>query len=111
PAFAPGGHDRRRVERVLLCTGKIYHELAARREHTGRFDTAIIRVEQLYPFHSKMFAEVLKAYPNVKGQVTWVQEEPRNAGAFMYIADVLRNDPAAKLDVAYIGRPATASPA
>ena len=111
PAFTTEGQDRKKVERVLLCTGKIYHELAARRKELGRTDTAIIRVEQLYPFHSAMFAKVLGAYPNVKGRVTWVQEEPRNAGAFMYIADVLRNDPAIKLDVAYIGRPATASPA
>jgi 2-oxoglutarate dehydrogenase E1 component len=111
PAFVAGGRDRKKVSRIVLCTGKIYHELAARRDETGRFDTAIVRIEQLYPFHAAMFSKIMASYPNARERVNWVQEEPRNAGAFMFIADLLRNDPSISLSIGYIGRPATASPA
>ena len=108
PAFVSGKHDAKKVSRVLLCTGKIYHELAARREATGRFDTAIVRVEQLYPFDSALCKKILSRYPT-GAKKFWVQEEPRNMGAFLYIADVLRE--LLDLHVTYIGRATSATPA
>jgi 2-oxoglutarate dehydrogenase E1 component len=99
----------KRVTSVLLCTGKIYHELAEHRRKSGRDDTAIIRVEQLYPFHADLARAILSRYPDT-ARVTWVQEEPRNMGAYRHIAETLR----ARLGIAeigYIGREASASPA
>lgn len=108
PAFEKSGHDAKKVTRVLLCTGKIYHELAARREATGRFDTAIVRIEQLYPFDLTICKQILSKYP-AGTRKFWVQEEPRNMGAFAFISDILREK--LELNVTYIGRPASASPA
>ncbi len=107
PAFAGG--DTGAVTRVLLCSGKIYHELAARRSENGRDDTAVIRVEQLYPFHADLARSILARYP-ASSSVSWVQEEPRNMGAFLYIADVLRTRLGIE-KVGYIGRDTAASPA
>ncbi|MGE3108245.1 MAG: 2-oxoglutarate dehydrogenase E1 component [Phycisphaerales bacterium] len=118
PMFAGGngaaGGDRKKVTRVVLCAGKIYHDLDKRRKETGvknAGDTAIIRVEQLYPLHTGLLSKIIAAYPTKTKQFVWVQEEPRNAGAYLYMADALRNEPSLKIDLAYHGRPATASPA
>ncbi len=101
--------DRKGVERVILCSGKIYHELAKRRDDVGRTDTAIVRIEQLYPLHTNLLREVLGRYPE-KADLLWVQEEPRNMGAYLFIADKL----AEGLGIGrlpYIGRPTSATPA
>ncbi len=113
PAFAPakGGKSARdpaKVTRVLLCTGKIYHELAARREALGKFDTSIVRVEQLYPFDAAACKAILSRYP-AKAKAYWVQEEPRNMGAYLFIADQMREQ--LDLPLTYIGRPTSATPA
>lgn len=106
--------DKKKVTRVGLCSGKIYHELDKRRKEagvSGASDTAIIRVEQLYPLHTALLAKILATYPSKSMQFVWVQEEPRNAGAYLYMADALRHEPSLKIDLAYHGRPASASPA
>ena len=107
PAFTSA--DRAAVKRVILCTGKLYHELAARRDEIGRSDVAIIRVEQLYPFHTDLAREILARYPK-DAEFCWVQEEPRNMGAFMFMADVLREQLGLGA-VEYIGRDTSASTA
>jgi 2-oxoglutarate dehydrogenase E1 component len=99
----------RTVTRILLCTGKIYHELAERRRLVGRTDTALIRVEQLYPFHAELARSIRARYPNA-ASVAWVQEEPRNMGAFRFMSEVLRVGMGVP-QVEYIGREASASPA
>lgn len=71
------------VKRVLLCTGKIYYELLKRREEKGREDIAILRLEQLYPFPEKALAELKAKYG--KAQWVWVQEEPKNMGAYLFL--------------------------
>ncbi len=68
------------VTSVLLCSGKVYYDLVAERERTGRTDVAIIRLERLYPLPSVLLPQALEAYPALK-DVRWVQEEPRNQGA------------------------------
>jgi 2-oxoglutarate dehydrogenase E1 component len=78
--------DREPVERILLCSGKVYYDLLAQRESSGRTDTAVIRIEQFYPFPEQALGECLDGYPHVR-QVTWVQEEPRNAGAWAYLRE------------------------
>jgi 2-oxoglutarate dehydrogenase E1 component len=112
PAYVNGGKkgpDRKNVKKVILCTGKIYHELAERRASTSTPDVAIIRIEQLYPLHVKKLDEILAQYPKTATKV-WVQEEPKNAGCWSYISAAVRES-SLKLDLAYIGRDAAASPA
>ena len=108
PAFVNGA-ERKSVKRIVLCCGKIYHELAARRDELARKDVAIIRVEQVYPFHTDMARDMLAQYPK-DAELCWVQEEPRNMGAFMFVADHLSRH----LDIQsleYIGRDISASTA
>ncbi len=69
------------VRRVLLCTGKVYYDLAARRQQTGATEVAIVRVERLYPLPVSELCAELARYPGVES-VTWVQEEPVNMGAW-----------------------------
>jgi 2-oxoglutarate decarboxylase len=76
--------DRSAVRRVLLCSGKVAYELNAEREKQGITDTAIVRVEQLYPVPARKLADALDRYPNAD-DVRWVQEEPANQGAWPYL--------------------------
>jgi multifunctional 2-oxoglutarate metabolism enzyme len=73
------------VRRVLLCAGKIYYDLAERRQAAGITGTAIIRAERLYPLPGAEIAAEVAKYP-AAGEVTWVQEEPANMGAWPYMA-------------------------
>jgi 2-oxoglutarate decarboxylase len=73
------------VRRVLICTGKICYDLAAKRQSAGRGDLAIIRVERLYPFPAQELSAELARYPAAR-EVVWVQEEPANMGAWPYMA-------------------------
>jgi 2-oxoglutarate dehydrogenase E1 component len=104
----------RDVRRVILCTGKIYFDLDQRRQELARRDLAIIRVEQLYPFHSRELLRVLSRYPAAAEKV-WVQEEPRNYGCWTFLSELFRTDPALKAaglpDIAFIGRDPSPSPA
>lgn len=81
PTFAEGDGDRNKVRRILLCSGKLYYELVARKNKEERADVAIVRVEQLAPLPRRRLAETLDRYPNVE-QYFWVQEEPANQGAW-----------------------------
>ncbi len=69
------------VKRVLLCSGKVYYDLAEEREKRERDDVAIVRVEQLYPLQERYIEEALQVYPD-NTDVVWVQEEPQNMGAW-----------------------------
>jgi 2-oxoglutarate dehydrogenase E1 component len=71
--------DPQQVRRVLLCSGKIYYELAAARQELGRRDIAIVRIEQLYPLGAPLLREVLAPYADGT-ELMWVQEEPWNMG-------------------------------
>lgn len=109
PAFSGANAARAKdVRRVAYCSGKFYHELVKRREETGKHDVAFVRIEQLYPFHTKVIRAIDERYPKAAERV-WTQEEPRNAGAFMYIADRFREE--LGVAFAYMGRSASASPA
>jgi 2-oxoglutarate dehydrogenase complex dehydrogenase (E1) component-like enzyme len=80
----PDPVDPAGVRRVLLCTGKIYYDLAAERERSGRTDIAILRVEQLYPLPAQELRAQFARYP--EAELVWVQEEPANQGAWPFIA-------------------------
>ncbi|HEX9900811.1 MAG TPA: 2-oxoglutarate dehydrogenase E1 component, partial [Candidatus Methylomirabilis sp.] len=98
------------VERVLLCTGKIYYELVKRREQWGRDDVAIIRLEQLYPFPAQALRSTLAPYSDGT-PVTWVQEEPKNMGAWPYLCARSCDQLFRRLPFSGVTRPESASPA
>lgn len=81
PTYEEGDGDRSKVTRILLTSGKLYYELAARKAKDKRDDVAIVRLEQLAPLPRRRLDETLNRYQNVK-QYFWVQEEPANQGAW-----------------------------
>jgi 2-oxoglutarate dehydrogenase E1 component len=104
--------DPKKVKRVVLCSGKIYYELMAHRREHNITDTAVVRIEQLYPFPVEAFGAELARFPNVK-EVVWCQEEPRNQGSWYWFASRqhLVNVLGAKQKLFLVSRPAAASPA
>jgi 2-oxoglutarate dehydrogenase E1 component len=102
--------DEKGVKRVIACCGKVYYDLATKRIETQRNDTAIIRVEQLYPFPHKQFQAEIAKYPNAT-EVVWCQEEPQNQGAWYQTAHYFRENMREGQKLYYAGRPASASPA
>jgi len=103
-----GVADPAAVSRVVLCSGKIYYELAERRQAAGAFDTALLRVEQLYPLPAGQIAAELAKYP-ATAQVTWVQEEPANMGAWPFMALHLPEHIGRGMSL--VSRPASSAPA
>ena len=99
-----------KVKRLVMCSGKVYYDLAKKREELGQDDTAIIRVEQLYPFPHKAFSTELKKYPNVT-EIVWTQDEPQNQGAWFYVQHYIHENMLDGQKLAYSGRAASASPA
>ena len=104
------------VNRVLLCSGKIYYDLLEEREKRNLKSVALIRIEQLFPWPEEALAKELSKYSNAK-EIFYVQEEPRNMGAWMYLNGMWSGALAnfgtrfPKLKLSYIGREACASPA
>ena len=99
-----------KVKRLVLCSGKVYYDLAKKREENGHDDTAILRVEQLYPFPHKAFSNELKKYPNAT-EIVWTQDEPQNQGAWFYVQHYIHENMLDGQKLAYSGRAASASPA
>ena len=99
-----------KVKRVIACSGKVYYDLAKKREEKGADDVAILRVEQLYPFPHKAFAAELKKYPNAT-EIVWAQDEPQNQGAWFFVQHYLHENMVEGQRLGYSGRAASASPA
>ena len=99
-----------KVKRVIACSGKVYYDLAKRREEKGIDDVAVLRVEQLYPFPHKAFAAELKKYPGAT-EVVWCQDEPQNQGAWFFVQHYIHENMASGQRLGYAGRAASASPA
>jgi multifunctional 2-oxoglutarate metabolism enzyme len=104
----PEAGDPAGVRRVLLCSGKIYYDLAERRRAAGLPGIALIRVERLYPLPVAEIAAELAKYSQ-SAQVTWVQEEPANMGAWPYMA--LHLPEAVDRRIVLVSRPASSAPA
>ncbi|MFT5642554.1 MAG: 2-oxoglutarate dehydrogenase E1 component [Janthinobacterium sp.] len=102
--------DVKKVKRVVACSGKVYYDLVNARKARGQQDTAIIRVEQLYPFPHKSFAAELKKFPNLT-EVVWAQDEPQNQGPWFQLQHNIFESLESGQRLAYAGRPASASPA
>jgi 2-oxoglutarate dehydrogenase E1 component len=96
------------VRRIVFCSGKVYYDLALAPNRPAA--VALVRVEELYPWPHEQIVQLMDRYPAVE-QVVWVQEEPRNQGAWTYVQPRLRASAGAAVGVRYIGRPERASPA
>jgi 2-oxoglutarate dehydrogenase E1 component len=99
------------VEKVLICSGKVYYDLINERAKLHKEQSvAIIRVEQLYPFKDDIARNILATYSNAKN-IVWVQEEPKNQGSWFFIAPRLMEVLGNGQSLSYAGRPEAASPA
>jgi 2-oxoglutarate dehydrogenase E1 component len=112
--------DRNAVTRVVLCSGKVYYDIAAaqsdRRQPAGDStksvadNVAVIRLEQFYPFPGEALKNVIAGYPNAK-QFVWAQEEPQNMGGWTFVQNRINAILPASAKVDYVGRTPSASPA
>jgi 2-oxoglutarate dehydrogenase E1 component len=103
------GDRREKVERLVLCTGKIYFDMDANERRRSAENMAIARVELIYPFAKEQLAELIGSYPNLK-EVVWVQEEPRNMGCWKVMSRRLPGLLPDGVRLDYVGRPTRASP-
>jgi 2-oxoglutarate dehydrogenase E1 component len=111
----PPSEADREIERVILCTGKVYYDLHSRRRELGLDEVvALVRLEQLAPFPRKVLAEEIGRYPK-RAQIIWCQEEPQNMGAWTFVAPrieaVLAELGMEQIRPVYAGRPSAAAPA
>jgi len=106
----PHGTDPQSVQRVIFCSGKVYYDIEEARARSDSGGLAVVRVEQLYPFPAQHMTEILKKYHAAR-EILWVQEEPRNMGAWTFMQERIRESLRDGQRLRYIGRDAAASPA
>lgn len=102
--------DNKKVDRLVITSGKIYYELLQHRRDEKINNVAIIRLEQIYPFPEEVFRETIAAYTSVK-DVIWCQEEPQNQGAWSNVAPTISSILGSGQALRYVGRQSSASPA
>lgn len=106
--------DPKKIETLALCSGKVYYELLEEKEKQKNERTALVRLEQIYPTPLKQLTQVIKSYPKLKNLV-WVQEEPKNMGAFQHIyfklAEMMAREGMGNMGLHYVGRSERSSPA
>jgi 2-oxoglutarate dehydrogenase E1 component len=100
--------DPAKIRRLVMCTGKVYYDLLEAREKSGRDDVYLLRVEQLYPFPGDIIAEYAATFPGLE-DIVWAQEEPKNAGAWSFVAPFIET--ALGKRPQYAGRAAAAATA
>ena len=98
------------VERVIICSGKVYYDLTAEHEKKGNGRVAILRLEQFYPFPRTLLQQWLTAYAKAE-EVVWAQEEPQNMGGWNFMRPRLEALANGRMELRYVGRAASASPA
>jgi 2-oxoglutarate dehydrogenase E1 component len=106
----PGAPNREMVRRLLLCSGRVFFVLDEARREQSRDDVALARVEQLYPLPDRELADLIASYPRLN-EISWVQEEPRNMGAWNYMDSRLRKILPTECELTTFSRPEAASPA
>ncbi|HMQ46591.1 MAG TPA: 2-oxoglutarate dehydrogenase E1 component [Saprospiraceae bacterium] len=108
PTVGPRSHKK--INRLLLCTGKIYYDLLEKKQQDNREDVAIVRIEQLYPLPAQQLRFIFDRYSNA--QPIWVQEEPSNMGAWQYMNSIfLSEELKLHTHLEYAARKSSASPA
>ena len=103
------GERRDKVERLVLCTGKVYYDMDSNEHRGAAENVAIARVEVLYPFAKEQLERLIASYPNLK-EIAWVQEEPRNMGAWKVMSRRMPSVLPEGVALTYIGRQGRASP-
>ncbi|MEY3989460.1 MAG: hypothetical protein RI985_541 [Chloroflexota bacterium] len=98
------------VQRLILCTGKVYVDVVTSIAPEQMNNVAVVRIEELYSFPAADVQKVLSRYPNVQ-EVVWLQEEPKNMGAWSYVAPRIKSLLPADMLFVYVGRAESASPA
>ncbi len=106
----PDATNKKKVTKIILVSGKLYYELSSYKKSNVITDTAIIRIEQFYPYPANQIKRILELYTKVT-DILWVQEEPKNMGAWNFLSQRLINDIPKGCKLDYIGRPESASPA
>ncbi len=104
---APAPDD---VGRLLFCSGKVFYDLDAARTEAAAHDVAICRLEQIHPFPGESVRRLLAKY-DAASELVWVQEEPRNMGAWSFVQELLREAAGGRRTLSYVGRPGSPSPA
>jgi 2-oxoglutarate dehydrogenase E1 component len=104
------GIDTDKVTRIILCSGKVYFDLIEARQVHNVTDTAIVRIEQLYPFPIPEYRDLIAGYANAE-EIVWCQEEPQNQGAWYQIRHRLQEPLDGHQQLFYAGRPGAAAPA
>jgi 2-oxoglutarate dehydrogenase E1 component len=107
-SILPDTDAPKKPKRVVLCSGKVYYDLLAYRRDENVKDTAIIRVEQFYPFNRELLTDIFSDLKSAK-EIVWCQEEPQNMGAWTFINPLLEDT--LGIRPLYAGRDAAASPA
>jgi 2-oxoglutarate decarboxylase len=100
---------RETVERLVLCSGKVYYDIDAAPKREETKNVAIARVELLYPFAKEQISALIESYPNLQ-EIVWVQEEPRNMGAWSVMQRRMPELLPEGVELGYVGRPPRASP-
>ncbi|MEA2455018.1 MAG: hypothetical protein QOI45_1280, partial [Thermoleophilaceae bacterium] len=106
PALPAG---REAVTKLVLCSGKVYYDIATHEDRESAAHIAVARVEQLYPFPEVELIELMESYPNLE-RVVWVQEEPRNMGARAFMRRRMAKILPERLSYDYVGRQLRAAP-
>ena len=99
--------DPEKIEKLVFCSGKVYYDLLDEKETINAEDTALVRIEQLYPLPVSQIKKVIAKYKNA-GRILWVQEEPVNMGAWHFIFQELEEE---EIHLKIIARPPSGSPA
>jgi 2-oxoglutarate dehydrogenase E1 component len=102
--------DPSSVQRVVLCSGKVFYDLLEARKKSDETRVCLLRLEQFYPFPMQRLREVIARYPNAK-QLVWAQEEPKNMGGWTFVEPLLESLLPSCDRPIYVGRAASASPA
>jgi 2-oxoglutarate dehydrogenase E1 component len=105
----PRPRDKSEVTRLILCSGKVYVDLVAREDYATTENAAAVRIEELYPFPYPELKQIMADYPNLR-EVVWLQEEPRNTGAWVFVSSRIRELLLPGMNLTYVGRPKSASP-
>jgi 2-oxoglutarate dehydrogenase complex dehydrogenase (E1) component-like enzyme len=109
PVLDDSRTDKEQVRRLVLCSGKIYYDLAGHELRDSAGHVAIARIEQLYPFPVEQKAALVASYPRLV-EVVWAQEEPQNMGPWRALRHRLEENLPEGVTLRYVGRPWRASP-
>jgi len=102
--------DASQIKKVVFCSGKVYFDLLQEQTKKNLLRTAVVRIEQLYPFPSIELEKIITQYSNAH-DIVWCQEEPKNQGAWMFIQSLIEDELKGNQKLRYAGRQASAAPA